>query len=82
MTIMPNDTTSEDQRARRAFLQAAGRKAVYMAPIVTVLAASNKAFGASGFSFCADQNSPCTTDADCCTGFTCQGFMGEKKCDD
>jgi formiminotetrahydrofolate cyclodeaminase len=82
-TIMPNDTTSEDQNARRAFLQAAGRKAAYVAPIVTVLAASNKAFGSNAFfSFCGDQGSPCVTDADCCTGLTCQesGQSGVFKC--
>ena len=70
---MKSERTSENQRARRAFLQAAGRKAAYVAPIVTVLAASKKAFGSNAFfSFCVDEGSPCVTDADCCTGLTCQ----------
>ena len=75
---MPNDMTSEKQKARRAFLHATGRKAVYVAPIVTVLAASNKAFGGSEFfSFCGDVGSPCVDDGDCCTGLVCGGGMME-----
>ena len=69
---MPNDTTSEKQRARRAFLHATGRKAAYVAPIVTVLAASTKAYGSNDFfSFCGDAGSPCVVDADCCAGLEC-----------
>ena len=68
----PNDTTSEKQSARRAFLNAAGRKAAYVAPIVTVLAASNKAFGSNVFfTFCGEVGSPCDMDSDCCAGLVC-----------
>ena len=77
---MPDETTSEKQRARRAFLHATGRKAVYVAPIVTVLAAGTKAYGSNPFfSFCADVGSPCTTDSDCCTGLQCQAMT---QCED
>ena len=80
---MKSKRTSENQRARRAFLHAAGRKAAYMAPIVTVLAASRKAFGSNDFfSFCGDFVSPCVTDADCCSGLNCQeiGMSGNSVC--
>ena len=80
---MPNDTTSEDQKARRAFLQVAGRKAVYVTPIVTVLTASNKAFGSNAFfSFCGEAGSPCQTNADCCTGLVCNAIpmSNDKEC--
>ena len=69
---MANDTTSEKQKARRAFLHATGRKAAYVAPIVTVLAAGTKAYGSNVyFSFCGDVGSPCVMDSDCCTGLDC-----------
>lgn len=69
---MPDETTSEKQRARRAFLHATGRKAVYVAPIVTVLAAGTKAYGTNAFfSFCGEVGSPCFTDVDCCTELVC-----------
>ena len=72
---MPNDTTSEKQRARRAFLHTTGRNAAYAVPIVTVLAASNKAFGSNPFfTFCADEGSPCVNQSDCCAGFDCQAM--------
>ncbi len=78
---MPDDMTSEKQRARRAFLHAAGRKAVYVAPIVTVLAAGTKAYGSNAFfSFCGDAGSPCVIDADCCTMHVCFDMGGMLEC--
>ena len=59
---------------RRVFLGAAARKVLYVAPVVVAISAS-RAFGSNPFfSFCGDVGSPCTTDADCCTGTVCQLF--------
>ena len=59
---------------RRAFLGAAARRVLYVAPVVVALSTS-RAYGSNPFfSFCGDDGSPCTVDADCCTGLNCQQF--------
>ncbi len=55
---------------RRVFLGRMAKKAAYVAPAVLALKAAQTAH--AGISGCGETGSPCTTDADCCGGFTCQ----------
>ncbi len=55
---------------RRVFLGQVAKKAAYVAPAVLALKAARTA--TAGPSGCGQTGSPCTTDADCCAGFTCQ----------
>ncbi len=65
---------------RRAFLGAAARKAIYVAPVVFALSAT-KAYGSNVFfSFCVDEGSPCLETPDCCPGLMCPGNPADKFC--
>lgn len=66
--------------SRRQFIKAAGRRAMYMAPAVMVLAASEANASHSPAHPCYPLYSTCTADADCCAGLLCQGDMTLECC--
>ena len=63
---------------RRAFLRNSARKASYVTPVVLAMAASEVQAGSVWDSTCADKNSPCAVQGDCCGGLVCVGNV----CDD
>lgn len=68
---------------RRDVLVRAGKKAIYVSPVVLVMHAKQAAAGSGGDydSTCADDGSPCTTDAECCVGYChTAGMSGMSWC--
>lgn len=60
---------------RRTFLRGAGRKAVFVTPVVMTLAASTTRAGSGWDSDCIEKGSAttCTVNEDCCPPLTCTG---------
>jgi hypothetical protein len=69
---MDHDNTP--QVKRRAFVIGVARKAAYVAPAVLALKAAQRV--EAGGASCGTAGSPCTTDADCCTGLVCEKAPG------
>jgi hypothetical protein len=65
---------AERDASRRSFLARSAKKAVYMTPVIMAVGAQQ---AHAGVSACGTTGSPCTSNADCCGGFSCLDGMGE-----
>ncbi|MBT8484124.1 MAG: hypothetical protein HKO59_05060 [Phycisphaerales bacterium] len=53
-------------------MQDVAKKSVYVTPVILALTSRDAHAGVSG---CGQTGSPCTTDLDCCVGWTCTTSM-------
>lgn len=63
---------------RRDFLGSVGKKALYVAPVILTLSASQTAL--AGSPYCLPSGAACTTDSECCSGDCRPTGMGAKQC--
>lgn len=63
---------------RRGFLGSVGRKALYVAPVILTLSASETAL--AGSPYCLPSGAACTIDSECCSGDCRPTGMGAKQC--
>ena len=75
-SVNPADVDHSRTTTRRAFLDGAGRKALFMAPVIVTLSAQQALAEGSRTVSCTVSGDPCVTDEECCSG----DCMGNNEC--
>jgi len=82
IAVAPNASVEKQRTTRRSFISGAVQKALYVAPVVTVLGTASEALANSkdgiAWSQCGSFGEPCQGGA-CCPGFMCVS-VGQPMC--
>lgn len=67
-SVTPADVDHSRTTTRRAFLDGAGRKALWVAPVIVTLRAQQALAAGSRTVSCTVSEAACVTDEECCSG--------------